>query len=489
MAGTQSTNAFAAEEDDSDWDYEYHETETESFYVTLDISSAADYNKLRTRKRKPETSPPKSPQPATSIAPTTPVAQDNAGPSEPPETPIPETPAPMDIDPTLGQLKEYPSLVEPKDRIQILDFHTQNPLISYQNQMYSCDWTSTLGTDILLTAPTPDSSHPVLREKPNVSVLATSSIKLMGRPAQIASRHSAEQGGQSSTPAPESSIASANTAGSEKATPVKISLGATPSRARQNQANFLERLIAIKARKGEKDSVTIHAQQVNQGTGWRSQRKASEAIGDGKDEITSTQSQRGRDTGGRPRGSKRTRGPRTAKGGLFRDYRPQLWDTPGADIRAGPSSTPDNWDQLECGASDGLQTAASMIANASPLPADQPAQAANRSTRSLSASASANASPIPSFRPVQSINGDPNSSYALAAPSPSLALALGLQPAGLMEKSVIPASGAPDTEPLQQAQAQDVIAEQGTPAPETATAPLEGSGMAAADDVEMEDVR
>lgn len=29
MAGTQSTNAFAAEEDDSDWDYEYHETETE----------------------------------------------------------------------------------------------------------------------------------------------------------------------------------------------------------------------------------------------------------------------------------------------------------------------------------------------------------------------------------------------------------------------------------------------------------------------------
>lgn len=489
MAGIQSTSAFAAEEDDSDWDYEYHETETESFYVTLDISSAADYNKLRTRKRKPETSPPKSPQPATSIAPTTAVAQDNAGTSEPPETLLPETPAPMDIDPTLGQLKEYPSHFEPKDRIQILDFHTQNPLISYQNQMYSCDWTSTLGTDILLTAPTPDSSHPVLREKPNVSVLATSSIKLMGRPAQIASRHGAEQGGQSSTPAPESSIASANTASSEKAAPVKISLGPTPSRARQNQANFLERLIAIKARKGEKDSVTIHAQQVNQGTGWRSQRKASEAIGDGEDEITPTQSQRGRDTGGRPRGSKRTRGPRTAKGGLFRDYRPQLWDTPGADIRACPSSTPNSWDQLEGGASDGFQTAASRIANASPLPADQPAQAANRSTSSLSASASANASPIPSFRPVQSINGDPSSSYALAAPSPSLALALGLQPAGLMEKSVIPASGVPDTEPLQQNQAQDVIAEQGTPAPETATAPLEGSGMAAADDVEMEDVR
>ena len=86
------------------------------------------------------------------------------------------------------------------------------------------------------------------------------------------------------------------------------------------------------------------------------------------------QSQRGKGKGtiGRPRGSRRTIGPRTAKGGLFRDYRPQLWDTPGADIRAG--STPESWDQLEGNgaASDERQT---QPESASPLPAEQPASA------------------------------------------------------------------------------------------------------------------
>ena len=388
----------------------------------------------------------------------------------------------MDIDQTPGHLEEEeddPSLPEPKDRIQVLDLHTQNPLISYQNQLYSCEWTSTLGTDLLLTAPAPEFSHPILREKPNVSVLAASSIKLMGRPAHIASRNSAEERGQQSTPAPETSIASASAASPEKATPVNIPLGATASRARQKQASFLERLIAIKAKKGETDNVTVYTQKVNQGTGWRSQRKASEAIEDEEDETAPKQSLRGRGTGGRPRGSRRTSGPRTAKGGLFRDYRPHLWDTPGADIRAGPSLTPSSWDQLEGVASDGGGTPTITTANASPLRGDQPL---------LFVSASANGSPTPSLQPVQSINREGISSAGHATPSPSLALALGLQSAIVVEESVLPASRAPDSETLQQKQTEGLTAEQSTPAPDTATGTLEGSGMAAAGDVEMEDV-
>ena len=41
----------------------------------------------------------------------------------------------MDIDQTPGQPEEDPSLSETEGRIQILDLHTQNPLISYQNQI------------------------------------------------------------------------------------------------------------------------------------------------------------------------------------------------------------------------------------------------------------------------------------------------------------------------------------------------------------------
>ena len=298
----------------------------------------------------------------------------------------------MDIDQTPEQPEEDTSSSTHNNRIQILDLHTRNPLISYQNQLYSCEWTSTLGTDVLLTSPNPEFPHPVLREQPNVSVLATSSIKLMCRPAKISSRHPTEE---ISTPVPESSAP--NTAAPEKAPaaalPIKIPLGLTPTRARQNQANFLERLIAIKAKKGEKDSVTVYAQKVNQGTGWRSQRKAMEE----GDETSTTQQQsprgKGKATIGRPRGSRRTRGARTAKGGLFRDYRPQLWDTPGADIRAG--STPESWDHLEGNgaASHEMQTQPRL--SASPLPAERPAH-------------SASASPVvpPASPHVQSLNGE-----------------------------------------------------------------------------------
>lgn len=457
----------------------------QSFYVTLDISAAADYNNLRSKKKKPDPPPPKFPQSATSIVHTSPTAQDNAGPSEPPETLLQETPAPMDIDPALGQPEEEPLIVQPQPRIQILDLHTQNPLISYQNQIYSCEWTSTLGTDILLTAPAPDFSYPVLRAKPNVSVLAASSIKLMGHTAQIASRHSAEESGQPSTPAPENPVTSINTASAEKAMPVKIPLAAIASRARQNQANFLERLIAIKAKKGEKDKVTVYTQKVNQGSGWRSQRRASDAIEDAEDEITPKQARRGSGTGGRPRGSRRLRGPRTAKGGLFRDYRPQLWDTPGADIRDGPSSTPESWDQLDVGTSDGRQTPAVTTANASPAPADPPVQPANRS---LSASASANPSPTPSLRPAYPTNSETVFPADHATPSPSPALSLEPQPAIVIKEGTAPGSRVRHAAAPQQRRTEGLVVEQSTAAPDTASGNLGSPGVAAAGDAEMEDV-
>ena len=328
----------------------------------------------------------------------------------------------------------------------------------------------------------------MLREKPNVSLLATSSIKLMGRPAQIAARYNTEEGGHPSTPAAESSTASAQTAGPEKATPVKIPLGATPSRARQNQASFLERLIAIKAKKGEKDNVTIYTQKVNQGSGWRSQRKASEAIEEGEEEPASKQSRRARAATGRPRGSRRLRGPRTAKGGLFRDYRPQMWDTPGADIRAGPSLTPQSWDQLEGGTSDGRPTPAVTTTSASPSPVDETVQVVNENAGSLSASAGANASPSSSsLRPVQSTSGQDIPTAEQATPSSSLPLSLGQQPATETEQSATPTSRPPDAESLQQRETEDIIAEEITPVPDTASDALENT-EAVASNVEMEDV-
>ena len=448
----------------------------QSFYVTLDISSAVDYRPPRADKQNPQPSPP-------------PTVLDNAGPSEPPETPAPGTPTPMDVD----QAEEEASLSGPEDRIQILDLHSQNPIVSYRNQIYSCEWTSTLGTDILLTTPTPDFSHPILREQPDVSVLAASRIKLMGRPAQLDNRHSAKDDGQQSPPAPEPSTTLPNTTSTENHVPFKIPLGPMTSRARQKQANFLERFMALKAQKGEKDSVTIHTQKANQGSGWRSQRRASEAMEDGDEElITPKQSRRGRATIGRPLGSRRNRGPRTVKGGLFRDYRPQLWDAPGADIRAGHSSTPESWDQLDDGASDGRQTPAITTLNVPPSPADQPAQPNSARSQSPPTPASApglQAAHIPPLLQARNHESQFSSIQALGTPNPDLAASLEQTQTKVTDEGAMPASGAADHQPLQQEQERtgDTSAEQNTVMSSATTSDSKENGVIAASDVEMKD--
>ena len=284
------------------------------------------------------------------------------------------------------------NIEEPKDRIQILDFHTSNPIISYQNQMYSCEWTSTIGTDVLITAPDPDFPHPILKQEDGVSIIAATGIKLLGRPAQMSSRPSAStenEPTQTATPAAEDSgIAANDRSTTENPKSTRIPENLLLNKTRQTQASFLERLIAVKASKEEQDDVTVLAQKVNQKSGWRSQakavqeRRASEAqdaestINNGDvDEsapVTSTgQGSRGHLRGrsgiGRPRrGNWRRTGPRTQKGGLFRDYRPSLFDTAGADIRGTPSATPRSWDQRPI--SEPLNKEAAIINTHPPQP-------------------------------------------------------------------------------------------------------------------------
>jgi len=419
-----STNHLVDDEDDSAWEYEYHETETEvplrpsrlvlskanlqqDFYVTLDVSSAADTTRPRTKKKTtaPAPSPPVSTFPAAN--PNIPDNEDNEiGPSQQGLEPVarPET----STVPTDGA-KDTVRNTEPEGRVQILDFHTANPIISYQNQMYSCEWTSTLGTDVLLTTPDPEFQHPSLRETPGVSVLAATSIKLSARPVRIASRpgtNAEETGSQVQTPVPESSSQASSTPAPDQPAKVSIPMGKLPTRARQNQANFLERLIAIKTAKGETDKVTVHTRKVNQGSGWRNQHKALEEQGASDDDPEGTPPIRSRGRGrGRP-GRKRkdywrTMGPRTQKGGLFRDYRPQLWDTGGADSGERPSATPESWDQLK-GAGDGtLLPARGEAASFSATPGYQPQKTGGEGRRVSFADDTARSSATPGIQPQQ----------------------------------------------------------------------------------------
>lgn len=380
-----------------------------SFYVTLDLSSAT--NQIRTRKSAQSTPTP------------TPTAEDAALPANDTGngTDAPSITVQQEGETQDGSdvnMSNADDTEEPKDRIQILDLHSSNPIISYQNQIYSCEWTSTIGTDILLTIPDPDFPHPVLKEETGVSIIAATGIKLFGRPAQISSRPSASaenEPTQQATSAPKSSTAATSEAPPAEKTPsIRIPEGLLANKARENQAKFLERVIAIKAAKGEKDEVTVFTQKVNQRSGWRSQakvveeRRASEAQdtespladggGEAEDSVPTTPTAQrakkstkgcGRSVGRPRRGNWRNAGPRTRKGGLFRDYRPSLFDTAGADIRARPSATPESWDQLPIPVSldddaEVRQSSSTALADPINTPPPHPPQASSPKTAAVS---------------------------------------------------------------------------------------------------------
>ncbi|MCJ1342360.1 hypothetical protein MMC31_000542 [Peltigera leucophlebia] len=245
IPANQSCASYLPEDDDdSDWEYEYHETETETFVVTLDLSSAADSFRPRNVINQRNNS-----GPAAGSQPLDPPTQDSR-----------ETSAKSKS----TSIPQRGSVPDSTADIQILDFHAPNPLVSYQSRIYSCSWSTTLGTDLLFLSP--PSSPPFF---------AASRIKLSARPVRLVQNHKSSEPILEKGPVDNGDCATKDISDE---TPVfqgvtKIKLEKHPTVLRQNQARFLERIMATKATRGDKDQVTIHAKKRYVGTGWRMRRR------------------------------------------------------------------------------------------------------------------------------------------------------------------------------------------------------------------------
>lgn len=275
----------------------------------------------------------------------------------PPNSTTAESPPIAEYNEAAASPAQSPTL-DPSEDVQILDFHTSNPLISYQGRIYSCEWSTTLGTDLLLTY-SPSSESPIL---------AATRIKLSGRPVRMIRHHGASKPNlQPPDEAVQTQQANVEPIPPQINSPIhppdknhavqrpvlEIPLDRHASVARQNQAHFLERLSAIKAARGEQDEVTVYAKKRFTGTGWRSRQKVQKdaddeseddetmAIGEGDDDDDQDGDGEGEDqSGGAATGFRRFQAPtppsraarqknprsrgrgRRERAGLFRDYRP-----------------------------------------------------------------------------------------------------------------------------------------------------------------------
>ncbi|KAJ5545139.1 hypothetical protein N7461_007443 [Penicillium sp. DV-2018c] len=218
---------------DGEYEYEYSSTEKESFYLNLDLT--AHHGAVRPPRRRPGQK--------SSLGDSRNLEHDDSQ-SFPRDG---EAYSPSDSAEAGG--------LPPNERIQILDLHTTNPIISYYNQLFSCTWADQIGTELIFASPNTvpnadENTIPPLHSGPSYELLAANSVKILGRKAQLA---------PSARPGPAQDLntgTSATTSAAEIPASGSDTLG-VPRRPTvpSHQAQFLNRLQQIKAAKGETDAV------------------------------------------------------------------------------------------------------------------------------------------------------------------------------------------------------------------------------------------
>lgn len=148
------------------------------------------------------------------------------------------------------------------DPVQILDLHSDAPMVSYRGQVFSCEWASNTGTELLFTARDHESQLPVLRALPGeVDLLAASSCRLIPKAVTLEPKFSTRSRMATDLPA--------RFEPGHSRSAVSIPVGPAASQKRKDQARFIGRLMAIKQEKGEEDEVTVIAQKRQLNNKWK----------------------------------------------------------------------------------------------------------------------------------------------------------------------------------------------------------------------------
>lgn len=157
--------------------------------------------------------------------------------------------------------------VKTPERIQILDLHTENPIITYKAHTFSCSWAENIGTELLFTFHDPERPLPALRSlADDVELLAASSARLISKSVKLVPKAPVRV----ESDADYSEHDSRNSGFvDQKAGGITIPVGSGASNSRKEQARFLERMMEIKQQRGEKDAVTVVAQRRLYPAGWR----------------------------------------------------------------------------------------------------------------------------------------------------------------------------------------------------------------------------
>ncbi|KAI1140576.1 hypothetical protein F5Y05DRAFT_322512 [Hypoxylon sp. FL0543] len=318
------TSRIPIEEDESEWEYEYSKTETETFYVTLDLSKVdftsrdagsvnrpgyrggekAERAKLYLNRRmSPSNSNDNSPD-----------NSDEEG----------------DITRNLKHPERQKETSDDGDdhQVQILDLHSEHPVVSYKGRVYSGQWSQNVGTEFLITKRDEDNPLPVLRHLDHdVELLAASCARITVKEKQLKPKKDTKRQYSAREPMERGSVR-----------PVVPPAERWATRERIDQGNFLANFIALKKRRGETDDVTVIARSVE-----RPNRNQSR-----KRKQRQKQGHRGKYNLPHYRGPRRAnRGSDLLKTLSIREQSATPSLAPSADETVISTPTPQHWDDLE----------------------------------------------------------------------------------------------------------------------------------------------
>ena len=222
---------------DSDWEYEYDANETEDLYFTLDLTTHVPDALVR---KYDTASDNHAGTKAAEQLPSGDVQDENATIEEPPPN------------------RDAVS-TKPRTALQIIDLHTRNPLVKFDDGIYSCYWSTDLGTQFHVSqagvTPKPRRAGTVL------DIVGLSQTRLIGKPITLTQKDFSADGGGFNAAAPDENGTveqQAASGSSESATqPLVIPRELCKNLTAETQASFLERLSQIKLKKGETDPLPI----------------------------------------------------------------------------------------------------------------------------------------------------------------------------------------------------------------------------------------
>lgn len=234
-----------AQADDDEWEYEYDDNETEDFYIPIDLANVPSVQGALglsgpTQKGHPTLLASKLRQISTEQR----EAERNQA------------------------VHNVDGVDESVGKIQIIGLHTENPLMMYNDQLLSCEWNKTIGTDLIFSkrGAVVKEEAKVLRCLPSVDLVAMGSARLVARVARMRPRdglfdENPNVGVQSSDEAMDTSGGDGHVAAPDKAdeiapapataTEAQSTVEPEAQSTKPASSSFLGQLNALKARRGE----------------------------------------------------------------------------------------------------------------------------------------------------------------------------------------------------------------------------------------------